>query len=485
MSHGKRSQVDDVTKLRKILDNPSDSTLNALISKDEMLLESVRRRLKGDSLKTLMRTHTFPQRNSSLEPRVVVRPKIVSTPRLMTTRPAYEPTTSLPEFTFVSSSSTEASTSTEEIKQINEELFEVEHVKRINPDFIEVISKEQHGTLNDASSVISDQAQIESTALPEWQPIQNTQSADAIEPDEQRAGENIQEFDQPNNTMMVHNGDDKRYTEAYPLNEVSSKPPVEFLPIEPQEPLLTEFSKRQIREAKKEQKKKDREAKRLKKLERQKIKIEQREKEKARKQSLFEESLSTQSQDEPESNEETQPNMEIPYNAIEYNAFKGMSSIDEKTAELLYKNGYFSIDNLREATIDDLVQIRGIKRKLAKQIKKEIEQSTKETEIDDSEFITAKPRKAKKKVHTAPKDTTEWELYPVKSHGKKESTNTPFIYNGYTLYRLKTNEHRGKQKTIHFFSKKKPHNGQITKLPEGYKTAVNKKTGIPYLKKKR
>ena len=42
----------------------------------------------------------------------------------------------------------------------------------------------------------------------------------------------------------------------------------------------------------------------------------------------------------------------------------------------------------------------------------------------------------------------------------------------------------GKMRTIHFFSKKKPDDGEPVPLPEDFEVQVNQKTGLPYLKKK-
>ena len=54
--------------------------------------------------------------------------------------------------------------------------------------------------------------------------------------------------------------------------------------------------------------------------------------------------------------------------------FKDLKSIDDDTAKLLFGNGYTSIDDLKDASIKDIVKIKGIKKKVAKSIKKEIEE---------------------------------------------------------------------------------------------------------------
>lgn len=51
-------------------------------------------------------------------------------------------------------------------------------------------------------------------------------------------------------------------------------------------------------------------------------------------------------------------------------AFKGMESINEDAAILLYDNGFASIDSLKNATVKDLRKIKGIKRRTAKKNQK-------------------------------------------------------------------------------------------------------------------
>ncbi len=62
----------------------------------------------------------------------------------------------------------------------------------------------------------------------------------------------------------------------------------------------------------------------------------------------------------------------------ESDAFKDFKSIDENIANLLYENGFTSIESLEEIKVKDLAKIAGIKKKMAKTIKKEIEGKIKE-----------------------------------------------------------------------------------------------------------
>ena len=69
--------------------------------------------------------------------------------------------------------------------------------------------------------------------------------------------------------------------------------------------------------------------------------------------------------------------------------FKGVDSIDSKTAILLYNSNIKSIDDLNKISIRDLIKIKGINRKTAKKIIKEV--STKlNNEIPEFELIEEK-----------------------------------------------------------------------------------------------
>ena len=105
--------------------------------------------------------------------------------------------------------------------------------------------------------------------------------------------------------------------------------------------------------------------------------------------------------------------------------------------------------------------------------------------LQELEFIPIKQKRGAKKPKEEPEDTAEWESYPVEKISKKPSLRSACTYKEYTLYKRETGKHSGKKTTIHFFSKEKPDIGHPAQLPDGYQIAVNKKTGIPYLKKKK
>jgi hypothetical protein len=58
-----------------------------------------------------------------------------------------------------------------------------------------------------------------------------------------------------------------------------------------------------------------------------------------------------------------------------------------------------------------------------------------------------------------------------------------YTHGDFTLYKKEIKTATGKKRTVHFFSKKIPDVGEPVQLPENYEVKVNKRTGLPYLKK--
>ncbi|MBS3777818.1 MAG: hypothetical protein KGY50_00830 [Candidatus Thermoplasmatota archaeon] len=59
-----------------------------------------------------------------------------------------------------------------------------------------------------------------------------------------------------------------------------------------------------------------------------------------------------------------------------------------------------------------------------------------------------------------------------------------FQYNDYTLYQKTIIINDEDKRTIHFFAKKPPETGKPAELPEDYEVKINRKTGVPYIRKK-
>lgn len=60
-----------------------------------------------------------------------------------------------------------------------------------------------------------------------------------------------------------------------------------------------------------------------------------------------------------------------------------------------------------------------------------------------------------------------------------------FEYEGWTLYSRDVNLKGGRIQTIYFFSKRKPKSGAPCDKPDNMVVGVNKRTGLPYLQKKK
>lgn len=66
----------------------------------------------------------------------------------------------------------------------------------------------------------------------------------------------------------------------------------------------------------------------------------------------------------------------------------------------------------------------------------------------------------------------------------KAVSEEPYTHGDYTLYTKEVVMRGGRKQWIFFFSKKVPEDATPIALPEGYMVGVNKKTGLPFLKKK-
>lgn len=160
--------------------------------------------------------------------------------------------------------------------------------------------------------------------------------------------------------------------------------------------------------------------------------------------------------------------------------FKGINSIDGKTAKLLKENGISSIDALNKANIKDLVRIKGIKRKVAKNIKKEVNEFIKKNKV--SEIKENYSREENPFI----KEEDEWESYDENKISEPQMMEIKgYTHGDFTLYEKTIETKGGKMKTVRFFSKAEPEEGKPIELPEGYEVKENPKTGIPYLKKKK
>jgi hypothetical protein len=59
-----------------------------------------------------------------------------------------------------------------------------------------------------------------------------------------------------------------------------------------------------------------------------------------------------------------------------------------------------------------------------------------------------------------------------------------YTHGDWKLYKRDVKLKGGKMQTIYFFSRRTPKSGTPCDLPNGYKVEINKRTGLPYLRKK-
>ena len=164
--------------------------------------------------------------------------------------------------------------------------------------------------------------------------------------------------------------------------------------------------------------------------------------------------------------------------------FKDIKSIDEKIAELLIENGIYSIEDLMEKTIKELTKIKGIRKKIAKEIKKEVDSIKKEkpkTKKSEKKKEKKKKSKAKrgKQYYLSGKNND----FPVFDPEQFIEENKIYRYGEYVLYEKEIETTSNKRRIVRFFSKEEPDKAYAIKLPEGYEVRENG-NGVPYLKKK-
>ncbi|MCK4332950.1 MAG: helix-hairpin-helix domain-containing protein, partial [Thermoplasmatales archaeon] len=163
--------------------------------------------------------------------------------------------------------------------------------------------------------------------------------------------------------------------------------------------------------------------------------------------------------------------------------FKDIKSIDEQIAKLLKKNGINSIKALKGKTIKELTKIRGIKKKLAKEIKQDVNALVKKID-DDNAKNESYDRDSNPFIDEDEDDG--WES--LDEEKKPESVveeAKEFRHGEYTLYEKEIVTKSGKKQKVRFFSKGKPDEGEPIGLPDDYEVRENKKTGVPYLRKKK
>ena len=137
-----------------------------------------------------------------------------------------------------------------------------------------------------------------------------------------------------------------------------------------------------------------------------------------------------------------------------------------------------------------MTRIKGIKRRSAKKIKRDAKKKVAETIISKHEPLGGEKETDKKPTEVAhpEKDHPIVETEAVTDAEPTEALQggeKGYRHRGYTLYRKEIKLGSDKKRTINFFSKEKPDDGKPVQLPDGYEVKVNRKTGVPYIKRKK
>jgi hypothetical protein len=164
--------------------------------------------------------------------------------------------------------------------------------------------------------------------------------------------------------------------------------------------------------------------------------------------------------------EEEKPQIGLKEKAKIFKIFAPIKQINQEIALVLYQHGITSIDDLYAISPEQLEGIEEIPSSLVKHVKKKQKKSA----IPPLEF---------KLAASESKDEEQKQTPPT----KKQKSTDDLQYNHYTLYKKDIQISEDKKRTVHFFSKEIPEDGDPATLPKGYEVKVNRKTGIPFIKK--
>jgi len=119
--------------------------------------------------------------------------------------------------------------------------------------------------------------------------------------------------------------------------------------------------------------------------------------------------------------------------------------------------------------------------------KKEKSSFDSETKLVENISKKQSQRKKEQKLSSDNKTTVNKNQSEEKQgkNEKKTQTDSPgFNYNDYTLFQKTIKINDKEKRTIHFFAKEPPETGVPAELPKDYEVKINRKTGVPYIRKK-
>ena len=453
MTQDKKPKKNGIEKLRMILDSPSDPKVRKIVAKHEKNLESIRERLSGKPSKTKMKhtTSDLLKKSDSLEPRVAIHEKeeeVVPS----------EIESHIPEQQKEESKDDDA-----DLQDLfdAEDLYEVEKVDVPEPEFLEVKPKEMEKvfektpveTEEPLPTPIQDEKEPtkevheKEEELPEWEPVEETKPKEIEETVEEKEEQTPKEF------LEVTTVDEKTMPqdsageteeeiptwEPIELEETRAEKEIssEVIDEKPADETLGKVSEQKegepeitVKETKAELKRKEKE---LKKRRKEEQKLKQLEEKKARREAK-----------------------------------------QQKQLEAKKEKEHISEIGAREKQEKEVLS-RSERKKQKREAKKAESKIPKLESDEDLSF-------EEKIIEDKP---TEWESYDLDEIPEEKPDASVYTYGDFTLYKKEIKTTTGKKRTVHFFSKKTPDIGDAVQLPDGFEVKVNKRTGLPYLKKKK
>jgi len=482
MTQDKKPKKNDIEKLRMILDSPSDPKVRKIVAKHEKNLESIRERLSGKPSKTKMKhtTSDLLKKSDSLEPRVAIHEKeeeVVPS----------EIESHIPEQQKEESKDDDA-----DLQDLfdAEDLYEVEKVDVPEPEFLEVKPKEMEKvfektpveTEEPLPTPIQDEKEPtevheKEEELPEWEPVEETKPKEIEETVEEKEEQTPKEF------LEVTTVDEKTMPQdsaGETEEEIPTWEPIELeetraekeissgvIDEKPADETLGTVSEQKegepeitVKETKAELKRKEKE---LKKRRKEEQKLKQLEEKKARREAKQQE------------REERKSEREKRLRTKEYEQKKKQKE-EEKQKQLEAKKEREHISEIGAREKQEKEVLSRSERKKQKREAKKAESKIPKLEADEDlsfeeKIIEDKP--------------TEWESYDLDEIPEEKPDASVYTYGDFTLYKKEIKTTTGKKRTVHFFSKKTPDIGDAVQLPDGFEVKVNKRTGLPYLKKKK
>ena len=534
MVRERKSKDNDLEKLRLILDNPSDPKIKEIAAKHENSLESIRERLSEESSNDVMK-HSISTDNKGydrLEPTAVVHEK-----EEKVVESEIEQTN-----TEQSQKETEKTDDTLE-NYNNEELFEVEHLEiseskdtddsPSKTEFVEVKTKdieeifEKSSQLDQQASTPESQTEKQQTnavhkeeELPEWEPI-GQEGVDESDTNVQKqkvskSSEN-KPIDQKKDDLLVstpkESDNDKEFVAFEPVEEEKTiqneqkqdiKQDTEFIEIEQIDKKQDDLPVQLPKENEQAKEKKSPEWEPV------------EEKTESKEDLSMWEPIESESVTEETSTKATDfkaedQNVETKTVQKDKQVITGPITRDElKKSEQNLKKKKKEEQKLRKLEQKnakrEAKQQKKEQKKLEKQRQKEIKKQKTPALQKNTKQITEQDAQRKQeeilenlrfdKSKTTPdaevsfeKDALadspgEWDSYELDESSEIKQHKSGYTHGEFTLYEKEIHTAKGKKRTVHFFSKTIPDEGEPIPLPNGYYVKVNKRTGLPYLKKK-